>query len=151
VDPTARPFCTIRVSQRFLFFANQIDRQAVCLFAEATYAFTISTADVGGRYSRIQFTNDSLTGDRNCSAAADGDVSQTENSFTPKASFSFPTRSAEFVSNATYAKGFARAAPISRAPGRVRVGLPKFRHYRVATDFRSDTVNSFEVGAEQHK
>src|SRR6202041_1655599 len=126
--------------------------QQYAFFAEGTYAFTDQyKLTLGGRYSRIKFTNDSLPGGPQLFLPPQTvDVSQTENSFTPKASFSyqFDPRNLYY---ATYAKGFRPGGTNNPVPQ--AACAPDFASFGITQSpptFGSDTVNSFEVGAKNN-
>jgi iron complex outermembrane recepter protein len=134
------------------FLQTRATDKQYAVFAEGTYAFTDQfKLTLGGRYSRIKFTNDSLTGGPQLFLPPETvDVSQTENSFTPKVSFSFQ-QDPRNLYYATYAKGFR--------PGGANNPVPQaacaqdFQNFGITESpptFRSDTVNSFEVGAKNN-
>jgi outer membrane receptor protein involved in Fe transport len=108
VDPTGAP---VLYDPRFpndsYFLQTKSTDKQYAVFAEGAYAFTDQyKLTLGARYSRIKFTNDSLTGGPQLFLPPQTvDVSQTENSFTPKASFSFQYDPRNLF-YATYAKGF---------------------------------------------
>ena len=134
------------------FLQTKATDQQYAFFAEGTYAFTDQyKLTLGGRYSRIKFTNDSLTGGPQLFLPPQTvDVSQTENSFTPKASFSyqFDPRNLYY---ATYAKGFRPGGANNPVPQ--AACAPDFASFGITQSpptFGSDTVNSFEVGAKNN-
>jgi iron complex outermembrane recepter protein len=134
------------------FLQTEATDQQYALFAEGTYSFTDQyKLTLGGRYSRIKFTNDSLTGGPQLFLPPQTvDVSQTENSFTPKASFSYQY-DARNLYYATYAKGFRPGGANNPVPQ--AACAPDFASFGITESpptFRSDTVNSFEVGAKNN-
>jgi outer membrane receptor protein involved in Fe transport len=134
------------------FLQTKSTDKQYALFAEATYAFTDQyKLTLGGRYSRIKFTNDSLTGGPQLFLPPQTvDVSQTENSFTPKASFSFQYDPRNLF-YATYAKGFRPGGANNPVPqAACQQDFDNFGITESPPTFRSDTVNSFEVGAKNN-
>ncbi|HVN99168.1 MAG TPA: TonB-dependent receptor [Steroidobacteraceae bacterium] len=137
------------------FLLTHAKDEQIALFGEASYKFSDRTKlTVGGRYARMKFDFDSITGgpqiyDENASRAN----SKTENAFTPKVSLQFQADPSDMY-YATYSKGFR--------PGGGNNPLPTVA---CATDFdpdhldlpngapatfNSDTVDSFEVGAKNN-
>jgi iron complex outermembrane recepter protein len=134
------------------FLQTKASDQQYALFAEGTYAFTDQyKLTLGARYSRIKFTNDSLTGGPQLFLPPQTvDVSNTENSFTPKASFSYQY-DARNLYYATYAKGFRPGGANNPVPQ--AACAPDFAAFGITESpptFRSDTVNSFELGAKNN-
>jgi iron complex outermembrane recepter protein len=134
------------------FLQTKATDQQYALFAEGTYAFTDQyKLTVGARYSRVKFTNDSFTGGPQLFLPPiTVDVSKTENSFTPKVSFSFQEDSRNLY-YATYAKGFRPGGANNPVP-QAACG-PDFEKFGITESpptFSSDTVNSFEVGAKNN-
>jgi iron complex outermembrane recepter protein len=134
------------------FLQTKASDQQYALFAEGTYAFTDQyKLTLGARYSRIKFTNDSLTGGPQLFLPPQTvDVSNTENSFTPKASFSYQY-DARNLYYATYAKGFRPGGANNPVPQ--AACAPDFAAFGITESpptFRSDTVNSFELGAKKN-
>ena len=134
------------------FLQTHATDKQYAVFAEGTYAFTDQyKLTLGARYSRIKFTNDSLTGGPQLFLPPQTvDVSQTENSFTPKASFSFQYDPRNLY-YATYAKGFRPGGANNPVPQ--AACAPDFQTFGITESpptFRSDTVNSFEVGSKNN-
>jgi iron complex outermembrane recepter protein len=154
VDPNTNLPVTYdpRFPQDSYFLQTRATDKQYALFAEGTYAFTDQyKLTLGARYSRIKFTNDSFTGGPQLFLPPETvNVSQTENSFTPKASFSFQ-QDAHNLYYATYAKGFRPGGannPVTQA-----ACAQDFQNFGITESpptFRSDTVNSFEVGAKNN-
>src|SRR5260370_6954570 len=92
VDPTSAP---VLYDPRFpndsYFLQTKSTDKQYAVFAEATYAITDQyKLTLGGRYSRIKFTNDSLTGGPQLFLPPQTvHSSQPDNSSTPNATFSF--------------------------------------------------------------
>ncbi len=154
VDPNTG--LTVDYDPRFpndsYFLQTKATDQQYALFAEGTYAFTDQyKLTLGARYSRIKFTNDSLTGGPQLFLPPQTvDVSQTENSFTPKVSFSYQ-QDPRNLYYATYAKGFRPGGANNPVPQ--AACAPDFKIFGITQSpptFGSDTVNSFEVGAKNN-
>ena len=134
------------------------DTQAA-LFGEATYSMTERLkATVGARWSRMKYTFDTLTGGPQLYAATrtgTGDIS--ENAFTPKVSLQFQADPNDMYYT-TYAKGFRPGGANNPIPNAAcPTDFQNFGIDHVGTDpggsqgtFRSDSVNSFEVGAKNN-
>jgi iron complex outermembrane recepter protein len=134
------------------FLQTKATDEQYALFAEGTYAFTDQyKLTLGARYSRIKFTNDSFTGGPQLFLQPiTVDVSKTENSFTPKASFSFQ-QDPRNLYYATYAKGFRPGGANNPVPqAACRLDFENFGITESPPTFSSDTVNSFEVGAKNN-
>jgi iron complex outermembrane recepter protein len=134
------------------FLQTKATDKQYALFAEGTYAFSDQyKLTLGARYSRIKFTNDSLTGGPQLYLPPQTvNVAQTENSFTPKVSFSFQ-QDPRNLYYATYAKGFRPGGANNPVPQ--AACAPDFQTFGITESpptFRSDTVNSFEVGAKNN-
>jgi iron complex outermembrane recepter protein len=134
------------------FLQTKATDKQYAVFAEGTYAFTDQyKLTLGARYSKIKFTNDSLTGGPQLFLPPQTvDVAQTENSFTPKASFSFQ-QDPRNLYYATYAKGFRPGGANNPVPqAACATDFQNFGITESPPTFRSDTVNSFEVGAKNN-
>jgi iron complex outermembrane receptor protein len=134
------------------FLQTKANDQQYALFAEGTYSFTDQyKLTLGARYSRIKFTNDSLTGGPQLFLPPQTvDVSQTENSFTPKVSFSYQYDPRNLY-YATYAKGFRPGGANNPVPqAACAADFASFGITESPPTFQSDTVNSFEVGAKNN-
>ena len=135
------------------FLQTQAVDKQYAVFGEATYAFTDQfKLTLGARFSRTEFTNNSVTGGPQLFFAPPQTVDSEEkqNSFTPKVSFSFQEdpRNLYYF---TYAKGFR--------PGGANNPVPQpacasdFEAFGITASpatYASDTVNSFEVGAKNN-
>jgi iron complex outermembrane recepter protein len=123
------------------------------LFGEGTYRLTDRVKlTVGARFSRSQYSVDTLTGGPQLFAAtrtANGDIK--ENSFTPKVSLQFQADPNNLF-YATYAKGFRPGGANNPIPYAacaqdfVNFNLPN----GAPNAFSSDTVNSYEIGAKNN-
>jgi len=130
---------------------NSHDGQAA-FFADYAYAFTEQwKVDVGLRFSRTQFSFNTLTGGPQLFLATQSNAdTKKENSFTPKFNVSYqydPNNLYYF----TYAKGFR--------PGGANNPVPEaacatdFKNFGITSSpatYNSDTVDSFEVGAKNN-
>jgi iron complex outermembrane recepter protein len=128
-----------------------VDKQ-YALFAEGTYSFTDQyKLTLGARYSWTKFTNDSYTGGPQLFLPPQTvDVSQKENSFTPKVSFSYQYDPRNLY-YATYAKGFRPGGANNPVPqAACAQDFANFGITQSPPTFNSDTVNSFEVGAKNN-
>jgi iron complex outermembrane receptor protein len=134
------------------FLNTNAKDQQVALFGEGTYSFTDQfKLTAGVRFSRTKFENHTLTGGPQLFLDPQTvDSSQTNNSFTPKVSFSYQAdpRNLYYF---TYAKGFR--------PGGANNPVPKiacetdFEAFGINNSpltFSPDTVNSFEIGAKNN-
>ncbi len=126
--------------------------QQYALFGEGTFSFTDQLkATVGMRYSRTEFSFNTLTGGPQLFLSPQtGSNSKQENSFTPKLSFQYQYDPHDLY-YFTYAKGFR--------PGGANNPVPyaacgtDFRNFGIPgapATFSSDTVQSFEVGAKNN-
>jgi iron complex outermembrane receptor protein len=156
IDPTTGncvpvPFDPAYPDDSYFLKTNSKDTQAA-LFGEVTYGLTERLkATVGARYSHMKYTFDTLTGGPQLYAptrAGTGDIS--ENAFTPKVSLQFQADPNDMY-YATYAKGFR--------PGGANNPIPfaacpsDFMNFGIPSDpatFKSDSVNSYELGAKNN-
>src|ERR1700688_3150581 len=134
------------------FLLTNAKHQQAAVFGEGTYSFTDQyQLTVGARYSQSKYSFTSLTGGPqlfNATTAVGAD--KTENSFTPKVSFSYQMdpRNLYYF---TYAKGFRPGGGNNPVPYAAcaadftALGIPG-----APLTFNSDTVNSFEVGAKNN-
>jgi iron complex outermembrane recepter protein len=123
------------------------------VFGEGTYGLTDRVKlTVGARFSRSQYSVDTLTGGPQLFAAtrtANGDIK--ENSFTPKVSLQFQADPNNLFYT-TYAKGFRPGGANNPIPYAacaqdfVNFNLPN----GAPNAFSSDTVNSYEIGAKNN-
>lgn len=145
------PFDPRYLNDSYFLLTNAKDQQSA-IYGEGTFSFTDELkATVGARYSKSKYSFTSLTGgpqlfDVPVSVGAD----KNENSFTPKASFSYQMdpRNLYYF---TYAKGFRpgggnNPVPYAACAGDFKtLGIPG-----APLTFDSDNVNSFEVGAKNN-
>ena len=121
-------------------------------FGEGTYSFTDQLkATLGARYSMTKFSFSTLTGGPQLYLSPQsGEGDKKENSFTPKASFSFqmdPRNLFYF----TYAKGFRPGGANNPVPAAACAeDFANFHITEAPPTFNSDTVDSFEVGAKNN-
>ena len=134
------------------FLQTKAEDQQIAWFGEGTYAFTDQyKLTVGARYSHLKFTNETLTGGPQLFLSPQTvGVSKSENSFTPKVSFSYQMDSRNLY-YASYAKGFRPGGANNPVPYAACAG--DFAAFGIAQSpptFSSDTVNSFEIGAKNN-
>ncbi len=153
VDPNGNP---VLYDPRFpndsYFLQTKATDQQIAWFGEGTYAFTDQyKLTVGARYSHTKFTNDTLTGGSQLYLQPQTlQESKSENSFTPKVSFSYQydPRNLYYFS---YAKGFRPGGANNPVPQAACAGdFAAFGISESPPTFGSDTVNSFEVGAKNN-
>jgi outer membrane receptor protein involved in Fe transport len=121
-------------------------------FGEGTYSFTDQyKLTLGARYSKTAFSFNTLTGGPQlflAPLANSGD--KKENSFTPKASFSFQMDPRNLF-YATYAKGFRPGGANNPVPqAACSTDFANFGIKASPATFNSDTVDSYEVGAKNN-
>ena len=135
----------------YFLLTNAKDQQ-FAVFGEGTYSFTDELKlTLGARLSKSKYSFTSLTGgpqlfNTTTSVGAD----KNENSFTPKASFSYQADSKNLY-YFTYAKGFRPGGGNNPVPYPACAG--DFQNLGISgapLTFNSDTVNSFEVGAKNN-
>jgi len=134
------------------FLQTKAEDQQIAWFGEGTYSFTDQyKLTVGARYSHLKFTNDTLTGGPQLFLPPQTvNESKSENSFTPKVSFSyqFDPRNLYYAS---YAKGFRPGGANNPVPqAACAADFASFGISQAPATFSSDTVNSFEVGAKNN-
>ena len=137
---------------RFLLPADLLGRQANRLFGEGTYSFTDQwKATVGVRYSRTEFSFNTLTGGPQLFLAPQtnsGD--KKENSFTPKISLQYQYDPHDLY-YFTYAKGFRPGGANNPVPeAACGTDFTNFGIKESPATFNSDTVDSFEIGAKNN-
>jgi outer membrane receptor protein involved in Fe transport len=135
----------------YFLLTNAKDQQ-YAVFGEGTYSFTDELKlTLGARLSKSKYSFTSSTGgpqlfNTTTSVGAD----KNENSFTPKASFSYQAdpRNLYYF---TYAKGFRPGGGNNPVPYPACAGdFQSFGISGAPLTFNSDTVNSFEVGAKNN-
>ena len=152
------PFDPNYPQDSYFLRTNSKDTQ-VAGFGEVTYSLTDQLKlTVGARYSRMKYSFDTLTGGPQLYAPTRaGSGSNSENAFTPKVSLQYQ-QDPNNMYYATYAKGFRPGGannPIPQAA--CPTDFQNFGFDHVGTDpggslgtFRSDSVNSYEVGAKNN-
>ncbi|MDP8983827.1 MAG: TonB-dependent receptor, partial [Pseudomonadota bacterium] len=126
--------------------------QQIAWFGEGSYAFTDQyKLTAGARYSHLKFTNDTLTGGPQLFLSPQTlAVSKSENSFTPKVSFSYQMDPRNLY-YASYAKGFRPGGANNPVPQAACSGdFASFGISEAPPTFNSDTVNSLEIGAKHN-
>jgi iron complex outermembrane receptor protein len=134
------------------FLRTNAKDEQLAWFGEGTYSFTEQwKATVGLRFSRTKFSFDTLTGGPQLfGPTVAGNGNQQENSSTPKLGLAYQHDDHNLY-YATYAKGFR--------PGGANNPLPAvacaadFQNFGITaspTTFKSDTVDSYEVGAKNN-
>jgi outer membrane receptor protein involved in Fe transport len=153
VDPTGAP---VTYDPRFpndsYFLQTFSEDKQLAWFGEGTYSFTDQfKATVGARYSMTKFSFRTLTGGPQLFLAPlsnSGD--KNEDSFTPKASFSYQMdpRNLFYL---TYAKGFRPGGANNPVPqAACSTDFANFGIKASPATFNSDSVDSFEVGAKNN-
>jgi iron complex outermembrane receptor protein len=133
------------------FLTNAKDQQ-VAVFGEGTYGFTDQLKlTVGARYSHSKYSFTSTTGGPQLfNATTSVGADKSENSFTPKVSFSYQ-QDPRNLYYFTYAKGFRPGGGNNPVP--YAACASDFQSFGISgapLTFNSDTVNSFEVGAKNN-
>jgi iron complex outermembrane recepter protein len=126
--------------------------QQYALFGEGTYSFTDQfKLTLGARYSILKYSFNTLTGGPQLFLPPQtGSGNKNENSFTPKASFSFQ-QDPRNLYYFTYAKGFRPGGANNPVPyAACATDFMNFGIPGAPATYSSDTVNSFEVGAKNN-
>ena len=134
------------------FLQTKAVDQQIAWFGEGSYSFTDQyKLTVGARYSHLKFTNETLTGGPQLFLSPQTvNVSKSENSFTPKVSFSYQIDPRNLY-YASYAKGFRPGGANNPVPQAACAGdFAAFGISESPPTFSSDTVNSFEIGAKNN-
>jgi iron complex outermembrane recepter protein len=134
------------------FLQTHAKDQQAALYGEGTFNFTDQyKLTLGARYSNTKYSFDSLTGGPQLFLEPQTvSAEKKENSFTPKASFSYQMdpRNLYYF---TYAKGFRPGGGNNPVPQPACANdFNKLGISGSPTTFNSDTVNSFEVGAKNN-
>jgi iron complex outermembrane recepter protein len=125
------------------------DRQ-LAVFGEVTYALTDKIkGTVGLRYSKTDVNFDNYAdGPQNFGTSPDTPGEQHEKPFTPKLSLSYQA-DRDNMFYATFAKGFRiGGANAFVPPGACAVDLGNLGLTQVPSSYKSDSVNSYEIGAK---
>jgi outer membrane receptor protein involved in Fe transport len=135
----------------YFLLTNAKDEQ-LAVFGEGTYSFTDQfKLTVGARYSHSKYSFTSNTGGPQLFAPTTSvGADKSENSFTPKVSFSYQ-QDPRNLYYFTYAKGFRPGGGNNPVP--VAACGEDFKNFGIPgapLTFNSDTVNSFEVGAKNN-
>jgi iron complex outermembrane recepter protein len=153
VDPDGNP---VDYDPRFkndsYFLNTNAKDQQIALFGEGTYSFTDQfKLTAGVRFSRTKFENHTLTGGPQLFLQPQTvDSSQTNNSFTPKLSFSYQADPRDLY-YFTYAKGFRPGGANNPVPqAACQADFAAFNISSSPLTFSPDTVQSFEVGAKNN-
>ncbi len=153
LDPNGKP---VTYDPRFpvdSYFLQTFSKdQQAALFGEATYNFTDQyKATVGARYSRTQFSFNTLTGGPTLFLEPQtGSGDKKERSFTPKLTLTAQTDPNNMY-YFTYAKGFRPGGASNPVPA-ASCGTD-FNNFGITSapqTFNSDTVDSFEIGAKNN-
>jgi iron complex outermembrane recepter protein len=134
------------------FLQTRAKDQQYAVFGEGTYSFTDQyKLTLGARYSKLKYSFNTLTGGPQLFLPTQsGSGNKNENSFTPKASFSFQAdpRNLYYF---TYAKGFRPGGANNPVPyAACSADFNNFGIPGAPATYSSDTVNSFEVGAKNN-
>ncbi|HEY2676762.1 MAG TPA: TonB-dependent receptor [Steroidobacteraceae bacterium] len=127
------------------------DRQ-YAVFGEGTYSFTDQfKLTLGARYSMLKYSFETLTGGPQLYLPPQtGSGDKSENSFTPKVSFSFQ-QDPRNLYYFTYAKGFRPGGANNPVPyAACSSDFQTFGIPGAPATYSSDSVNSFEVGAKNN-
>jgi iron complex outermembrane receptor protein len=136
------------------FLQTQAKDQQYAWFGEGTYSFTDQLKlTLGARYSKTEYSFNTLTGGPQLFLAPrTGSGDKKENFFTPKVNLAYQADPKDLY-YFTYAKGFRPGGANNPVPaiacgadfatfGITQTGAP--------TQYNSDTVNSFEIGAKNN-
>ena len=153
VDPNGNP---VTYDPRFpgdsYFLETLSEDKQIAWFGEGSYSFTDQwKATVGARYSMTKFSFNTLTGGPQLYLQPQtGSGDQKQDSFTPKFALSY-----QYDPNnlyyATYAKGFRPGGANNPVPAAAcATDFENFGISAAPQTYKSDTVNSFEVGAKNN-
>jgi len=154
VDPTTGLPVTYdpRFPNDSYFLNTNAKDQQIALFGEGTYSFTDQfKLTAGVRLSKTKFDNHTLTGGPQLFLSPQSvDSSQTNNSFTPKLSFSYQADPRDLY-YFTYAKGFRPGGANNPVPqAACAADFAAFNITSSPLTFGPDTVQSFEIGAKNN-
>jgi outer membrane receptor protein involved in Fe transport len=134
------------------FLQTNSKDQQYAIFGEATYALSEAfKLTVGARESHTKFSFNTYTGGPQLfSAPATGAGSDAQNSFTPKVSLQWQADPNDMY-YATYAKGFRPGGANNPLPAAAcATDFANFGIKESPTQFSSDTVDSYEIGAKNN-
>ncbi len=151
VNGNPTPFDPRYPNDSYFLLTNAKDQQ-LAAYGEGTFSFTDQfKLTLGARLSQSKYSFTSLTGGPQLfNAPAEVGADKNENSFTPKASFSYQMdpRNLYYF---TYAKGFRPGGGNNPVPyAACAADFQNFNITGAPLTFNSDTVNSFEVGAKNN-
>jgi iron complex outermembrane recepter protein len=152
-DPNGNP---VPFDPRFpndsYFLQTRSQDKQYAWFGEGTFAFTDRfKTTVGVRYSKTEFTFNTLTGGPQLFLAnQENSGDKKENSFTPKVSLQFQQDPKDLY-YFTYAKGFRPGGANNPVPQAACAGdFQAFGISQAPATYNSDTVDSFEIGAKNN-
>jgi outer membrane receptor protein involved in Fe transport len=134
------------------FLQTNSKDQQYAIFGEATYALSEEfKLTVGARESHTKFSFNTYTGGPQLfSAPTTGSGSDAQNSFTPKVSLQWQADPNDMY-YATYAKGFRPGGANNPLPAAAcATDFANFGIKESPTQFSSDTVDSYEIGAKNN-
>ena len=134
------------------FLQTKAKDQQYAWFGESTYSFTDQfKLTFGARYSITKFSNNSYTGGPQLFLQPQSvNVSEEEHSFTPKVSFSYQ-EDPHNLYYFTYAKGFRPGGANNPVPqAACATDFTNFGIKESPPSFKSDTVDSYEIGAKNN-
>jgi iron complex outermembrane recepter protein len=151
VNGNAVPYDPRFPTDSYFLQTHARDKQ-YAVFGEATYAIIDSLKlTVGLRESRTEFQFNTLTGGPQLFLAPqENTASEKENSFTPKVNVAWQMDPNDLL-YATYAKGFRPGGGNNPVP--YAACSQDFQTLQIAgapTTYRSDTVDSYEIGAKNN-
>jgi iron complex outermembrane receptor protein len=151
LDGNAVPYDPRFPNDSYFLLTDAKDQQ-FAVFGEGTFSFTDQLKlTLGARFSKMKYSFTSLTGGPQLfNAPTSVGAEKSENSFTPKVSFSYQMdpRNLYYF---TYAKGFRPGGGNNPVPyAACASDFQTFGINGAPLTFNSDTVNSFEVGAKNN-
>jgi outer membrane receptor protein involved in Fe transport len=152
-DPDGNPVpYDLRFPHDSYFLLTNAKDQQMAVYGEGTFSFTDQyKLTLGARFSNSKYSFESVTGGPQLFLAPQAvSADKSENSFTPKVSFSYQ-RDPHNLYYFTYAKGFRPGGGNNPVPQ--AACAQDFTNLGIAGSpktFDSDTVNSFEVGAKNN-
>jgi len=134
------------------FLQTHAKDEQYAVFGEATFAATEKLKlTAGARFSKNKYSFDTYTGGPQLfGPSARGSGSNSENSFTPKLSVQYQADPNNMF-YATYAKGFRPGGANNPLPyAACSQDFVAFGIANAPTQYDSDTVNSYEIGAKNN-